>query len=123
MFGDILRELRLARGWERSILAEKASLSYESIRRYEDEKRRPDHESVVKLARVLGAHTLRYLLEAAGYSTADIIEPPEEAALSLEEREALEVFRSLSPADQVRYLRIGRSMLPPEDAQSSSSDG
>ena len=76
-FGALLAGLREARGWHRSILAEKAGLSYQSIRRYERDEHTPDRAAITKLAEVLGRHTLRPLLEAAGYPTEDIAEAGE----------------------------------------------
>lgn len=109
-FAELLVEFRLARRWDRNILAEKADVSYESIRRYEDEGRRPDHGAVWKLGRALGRLTLRPLLEAAGYDPSEVEEPGEYADLSSDERAVLLIFRSVKNEERPGIVKMWRGM-------------
>lgn len=50
----VIRERRVARGWERDELAEKADLTSEAVRLIEKHQREPSAHVVIRLARALG---------------------------------------------------------------------
>lgn len=113
-FGEVLRGFRDARKIDRKVLASRAGVSYESIRRYEEEGRNPSEGNVRKLARALGEMTLKPLLEAAGYPV-QTEDTAEIATLTDEERVLLNTYRSLSDEDRQRALRYWRRLVAEEE--------
>lgn len=107
-FSETLTQFRKSRGWERSILAEKAGLSYQTILRYEKGSTHPERDAVVKIARALGMLTLQPLLEAAGYEP-ESPDSPELAGLSAEELQHIANFRRAGPVERAVLLRMGQT--------------
>ncbi len=122
-FAELLTELREATGMERSQLADKAGVAYESIRRYEEGKRTPKHAQVKKIASVLGRITLQPLLEAAGYGQEEAALTNEEAALTPDEVRLLTVYRALPEHERPLFLRMWLRGARHEDGPDAASTG
>lgn len=120
-FGDLLKSYRDGRGWARSLLEEKSGVSFDSIRRYELGKQTPTQKMIIRLADALGSHTLKPLLEAAGY----FVEPATEGAPAVDPdiEEIAELFKAFDPVARERMKRIMRETAelyraaPPEEAE------
>lgn len=122
--GRLVRRLREERGWERSILAQKAGVAYASIYDWEARGKIPDKASIRKLAKAFGVGYLRPLMEAAGYPVeeADHVEP---SLLDPDIRQTLEWVRSLNPKGKELHRRLLRDLqevygLAPSDGSASN---
>lgn len=91
-FGCIIRQHRTARGLSQEVLAERAGLSVDAVRRIERGKMSPSLNTLVRLARGLdmGVATLVAGLDGALDTTANEIR---DLALTRTERERLTLLR------------------------------
>lgn len=107
MIGDLIRKARLSKGFKQSELAAMLAVSTSAIGMYEQNRREPDIETIVKLAKCLDV-TLEYLLGVGDRPTE-------------EERHVLEVtnyfYNEEKPADEgelekdvVIYHRDGKTV-------------
>ncbi len=69
-FGELLRELRNARGWSGEYLADEAGVTQGLISKYETLGRKPKPETIHKLAKALDVDPAP-LLFAAGYASGE----------------------------------------------------
>lgn len=97
-----LKELRDEAGLSQGDIAEKFSVAQNTVSSWENGKRDPDTDTVKKIAAFFDV-SIDYLL-----GVSDIKKAPseEDAGLSAEEAELLELFRSASPALQDAALRV-----------------
>ena len=97
-----LKELRDEAGLSQGDIAEKFSVAQNTVSSWENGKRDPDTDTVKKIAAFFDV-SIDYLL-----GVSDIKKAPseEDAGLSAEEAELLELFRSASPALQDGALRV-----------------
>lgn len=97
-----LKELRDEAGLSQGDIAEKFSVAQNTVSSWENGKRDPDTDTVKKIAAFFDV-SIDYLL-----GVSDIKNAPseEDAGLSAEEAELLELFRSASPALQDAALRV-----------------
>lgn len=107
MIGDIIKQARKAKGLKQSELADMLSISASAVGLYEQNRREPDIETIVKLAKCLDV-TLEYLLGVGDTPTE-------------EERRVLDVagyfYNEEKPADEgelekdvVIYHRDGKTV-------------
>lgn len=97
-----LKELRDEAGLSQGDIAEKFSVAQNTVSSWENGKRDPDTDTVKKIAAFFDV-SIDYLL---GVSDRKKAPSKEDAGLSAEEAELLELFRSASPALQDAALRV-----------------
>lgn len=97
-----IKSLRDEAGLSQADLAKELSVAQNTVSSWENGKRDPDTDTVKQLAAFFGVST-DYLLGATDQKNAS---SEEDAGLSAEENELLELFRNASPALQDAALRV-----------------
>lgn len=97
-----IKSLRDEAGLSQADLAKELSVAQNTVSSWENGKRDPDTDTVKQLAAFFGVST-DYLLGATDKKNAS---SEEDAGLSAEENELLELFRNASPALQDAALRV-----------------
>lgn len=68
---EIIKELRIERGWTQQDLAEKISAKYQTVGHYETGRREPDIATILRLCEIFGC-TADYLLGRSEARTAAV---------------------------------------------------
>jgi transcriptional regulator with XRE-family HTH domain len=105
-FGDVIHDLREARGMSQSKLADKAGVTQSYVSMIESRQRgwRPSRNVVRAFATGLGVKE-RELLEAAGMDGYEDIEPP------LSVKEAIDADPYLAPREKRALTELYRAMV------------
>lgn len=97
-----IKSLRDEAGLSQADLAKELSVAQNTVSSWENGKRDPDTDTVIQLAAFFGVST-DYLLGATDIKNAS---SEEDAGLSADETELLELFRNASPALQDAAIRV-----------------
>lgn len=105
-----IHEARVARGWTQAELARRSGTTQQAIQRYESGEREPRVSAVINIADALGV-TISYLLG---------VDPDAEPALSADERELLDLYRSTDTRGKDAIMAVARSQAG--DGRESARD-
>ena len=92
-----IKPARQARQWSQQQLAQRMGVAQNTVSNWENGRRQPTPQQLLRMAELLDV-SVEYLL---GALEAD-------GPLSPEERQLLEMFRTLSPSQQRQLLRLAR---------------
>ncbi len=108
-FSTILKELRTEKGLTQSSLAELLGITQDSISLWENGKRIPDTQYLVKLADIFSVAT-DYLLGRSD-DFGGIAVSPAVPALSEEERQLLALFGQMTHPQKIRVIAYSEGLL------------